>query len=71
MGVSPRDVLSTRSRVYQSRRDEIDALSDDELIQEMLAEPTLLRRPILLSDGAYVVGSRNADLEQFAADVRG
>jgi arsenate reductase-like glutaredoxin family protein len=67
LGISASDLLSRRSRAYQARRDELDALSDDDLIQEMVKEPTLIRRPIVVSDAAHVVGSRKADLDAFAA----
>lgn len=70
LGVGPRDVLSRRSRAYQGRRDEIDAMSDEALIAAMVAEPTLIRRPIVVSGDAYVVGSRKADLERFVQSDR-
>lgn len=55
-GLSPREVLSRRSRVYQARAVEIDAMDDDALLDLMLQEPTLLRRPIVIKEGTAVVG---------------
>lgn len=52
----PADILSKRSRVYQSRRDDIDAMSDDELIVAMIAEPTLIRRPLIVEGDLLIVG---------------
>ncbi len=69
MGISPRDALSTRSRVYQARRDEIDQMDDRALIELMIEEPTLIRRPIVVSGDSWTIGSRKADLEQLAATV--
>lgn len=69
MDISPRDALSTRSRVYQGRRDEIDQLDDRALIELMTEEPTLIRRPIVVSGDRWTIGSRKADLEQLAATI--
>jgi regulatory protein spx len=69
MGVSARDVISTRSKVYQSRRDEIDAMSESDLIRMMTEEPTLIRRPIVVADSVHVIGSRKSDLEAFASQA--
>jgi arsenate reductase (glutaredoxin) len=66
IGMSPRDILSTRSKAYQQRRDDIDGMSDDELLAAMVEEPTLIRRPIVVSGDEHVVGSRKADLERLA-----
>ncbi|MCO5175364.1 MAG: hypothetical protein M9890_00040 [Thermomicrobiales bacterium] len=54
--VSPSDILSRRSRVYQSHKDEIDAMTADELLAEMIVEPTLIRRPLILDNQRLVVG---------------
>jgi len=54
--LAPSNVLSRRSKVYGARRDEIDALADDTLLDLMVEEPTLLRRPILIGNGGVVVG---------------
>lgn len=69
IGMTSREVLSTRSRAYQTHRDEIDRLDDRELVREMVAEPTLLRRPILVGDGAHLVGAKNAELQQFVREI--
>lgn len=61
-GLSPREVLSRRSKVYQARAEEIDAMDDDALLDLMLQEPTLLRRPIVIKDGTAVVGHNAAKL---------
>jgi arsenate reductase-like glutaredoxin family protein len=66
LGITPAELLSKRSRAYQSRKEALDAMSGTELIREMVAEPTLIRRPIVISDARQLVGSRKADRE---ADV--
>jgi arsenate reductase-like glutaredoxin family protein len=49
-------VLSKRSKAYRERSAEIDAMSDDEVLDAMVAEPTLLRRPLIQDGGQLVVG---------------
>jgi Spx/MgsR family transcriptional regulator len=63
-GLAPRDVLSKRSKVYQARSAEIDAMDDDDLLLLMLEEPTLLRRPIVMGGGEVVVGHNAGTLAQ-------
>src|SRR5687767_10943538 len=46
VGLKASDVLSTRSRVYKERNLADADLSDDQLLDLMVEEPTLLRRPI-------------------------
>lgn len=70
IGATPSEILSKRSRAYQARKEEIDAMSDSELITEMVAEPTLIRRPIVVGASTFIVGSRKADLEAFASAVK-
>ena len=62
--VPPNELFSWASpsaKEYRSRRGEI---SDDELIQLMLREPRLIRRPILITAGEAVLGFRKAEYER-------
>lgn len=52
----PRDVLSTRSKVYRASAAEIDKMSDVDLVRAMAAEPTLIKRPLIVSDGKLTTG---------------
>jgi regulatory protein spx len=70
LGIGPADVLSKRSRAYQARRDEIDAMDDAALIGAMVNEPTLLRRPLVVSDKRYTVGFDRKGLEHLTNDER-
>ncbi len=63
-GLTPRDVLSKRSKVYRARSAEIDALTDDQLLSLMLEEPTLLRRPIVIGGDEVVVGHNATKLAE-------
>lgn len=62
-GMSVRELLSTRSKVCRARQGEINGLSDDALIDLMIQEPTLLRRPIVLGAGEVIFGHDPARLE--------
>jgi arsenate reductase (glutaredoxin) len=64
--VSPRDVLSTRSKAYRARAEAIDSLTDEALIEAMVDEPTLLRRPLVLRGGELIIGMNNTSLARLA-----
>lgn len=55
-GLTPADVLSRRSKVYVARQAEIDTLDDLALLELMVEEPTLLRRPIVIGEGEVIIG---------------
>jgi arsenate reductase-like glutaredoxin family protein len=55
-GTSPREIVSRRSKAYRERQAEVDAMSDEQLIAAMVAEPTLLRRPLVVEGGRLVAG---------------
>jgi Spx/MgsR family transcriptional regulator len=63
-GLGPKGVLSKRSKVYKERGEEIDALDDEELLDLMLEEPTLLRRPLVLGSQGVVLGHNPAKLNE-------
>lgn len=69
-GLSPRDVLSRRSKVYQARAEEIDAVDDDALLSLMLEEPTLLRRPLVIGEGMVIVGHNETQLADMISHAR-
>lgn len=54
-GLTPRDVLSKRARAYKEQVGERD-LTDDQLLDLMIEEPTLLRRPLVVSGHEAVIG---------------
>ena len=66
-GLTPHDALSKRSRAYKDLGLAERTVSDDELLDLMIAEPTLLRRPLVISDRGSTVGfnrDRLAELTQ-------
>jgi Spx/MgsR family transcriptional regulator len=62
VGLKPSDVISTRSRVYKERNLGGAQLSDEEILDLMVEEPTLLRRPIVVNGNRAVVGHNDARL---------
>ncbi len=66
LNLSAHDVLSTRAGKYKElgldRRD----VSEDELVQLMVEEPTLLRRPLIKRGSRSVVGFHLSELESLA-----
>jgi arsenate reductase/regulatory protein spx len=62
VGLKPSDVLSTRSRVYKERNLAEADLTEDQMVELMVEEPTLLRRPIIVNGDRVVVGYNEAKL---------
>ncbi|GGM05233.1 putative arsenate reductase [Streptomyces cinereus] len=50
MGITPRQLLRVNVPPYAEHRLDNLSLTDDDLIQAMLAEPLLINRPIVVSD---------------------
>ncbi len=63
-GLSASDILSRRSKVYLARQDEIDGRSEDALLDLIIQEPTLLRRPMVIGHGEVVVGHNEGKLSE-------
>ena len=62
--LSPQEVLSKKSKVYRADPDRYDNLGDDALLQEMIEQPTLLRRPIMFDQSGAVVGFNEKRLNE-------
>lgn len=60
--LAPSEVLSTRSRVYKERGLAEADLTDDQILDLMVEEPTLLRRPIVTNGDRAVVGHNEKQL---------
>ena len=50
MGITPRQLLRVNVSPYAEHRLDNLSLTDDDLIQAMLADPILINRPIVVSD---------------------
>jgi len=63
-GLKPSDILSTRSKAFAARDLGSQNLTDDELLDLMLEEPTLLKRPLVFGNGLTVVGHNATKLTE-------
>jgi arsenate reductase (glutaredoxin) len=70
-GRKPSEMVSTRSTPYRKERLADQGLSEDELLERMLSEPRLIRRPILVTDDEVVVGFDRARYESIATELAG
>src|SRR6478735_35144 len=61
--VTPFDVLSTRSRSYKELDLANRTVTSDELIDLMVEQPQLLKRPIIIKDGRSTVGFNRSAIE--------
>ena len=61
-GLSPRAALSTRSKAYAALGLANAPLDDDALLDLMVQEPTLLRRPLIVGSTGAVIGLNEAAL---------
>jgi Spx/MgsR family transcriptional regulator len=68
IGLSAPDILSTRSRIYKDRSEEIDGLGNDALLDLMIEEPTLLRRPLVINGDTVIIGHNPKQLADLIAE---
>ena len=64
------DALSTRSKAYAAFGLAEKDLSDDEILELMVIEPTLLRRPLVLGNGSTVVGYNTSGIRALIEQSR-
>ena len=60
MGIPPRELLRTKEPIYKTLRIGERDLSDDEIVDLMVANPDLIQRPIV-EKGARAILARPAD----------
>lgn len=63
----PRDLFAWKSVKARQQGLAEQALSDGQLVQLMLQEPTLIRRPLIVADGDWVVGFNPKEVERLLA----
>lgn len=63
-GLTPQDVLSRRSRIFKERNLGEATLTDDEMLDLMVEEPTLLRRPLVIGGDTVIVGHNEPALRE-------
>lgn len=67
--MTPSELVSTRSKAYRAEGLDLRDPSDDELLDLMLDEPRLIRRPILVTDDDVHVGFNRDSYESIATTL--
>ncbi|MCI9293482.1 MAG: transcriptional regulator Spx [Erysipelotrichaceae bacterium] len=59
------DIISTRSKAFQSLQKELDDLTFAELVDFIQKNPSVLKRPIILNEQSFVVGYDDDEITAF------
>ena len=67
LGLRVHDLVRSNSPVYKERKDELLAMTEEDLAEVMAGEPTLIKRPIVRTEQGIVIG---LDEEKIAELIR-
>jgi len=56
LGMAPRDLMRKKEDIYAELQLDNPSLSDDDLVDAMIAHPILIERPIVLANGKAALG---------------
>lgn len=59
------DIISTRSKIFQEKNLDIDDMTMSELTNFIIANPSVLRRPIIIEDAKLQVGYNEDEIRTF------
>ena len=59
------DIISKRSKIIQQSDVDIDSMSMDELVDFVINNPSILRRPIILNEDNFQVGYDAEEIDAF------
>ena len=59
------DIISTRSKVFKEKHLEPDNMSIQELVNFIIENPSVLKRPIIINENELQVGYNNEDITIF------
>lgn len=59
------DIISTRSKVFTTQNIDIDSMSYNELIDFIINNPSILRRPIIVDEAKMQVGYNDDEIRVF------
>lgn len=59
------DIISTRSKVFKEKKLDPDSMSITELIDFIIENPSVLKRPIIINETELQVGYNNEDITIF------
>ena len=63
------DIISKRSKIIQESNIDLDAMSMDELVDFVINNPSILRRPIILNEDNFQVGYDAEEIDAFKPRV--
>lgn len=64
LNLAPRALMRTKEAVYEAHNLGDTTLTDDQLIDAMIAHPILIERPIVICNGKAVLGRPPENVEQ-------
>ena len=67
-GRSVRDFLSRRSKRFRELKLDTADFTDDQLIELMVEDPTLIRRPLVVVGEQIIAGFDRREFEEIGAD---
>lgn len=59
------EIISTRSKVFQEQKIDVDSMSLKDLLSFIQANPSILKRPIIVDDTKIQVGYNSDEIEIF------
>lgn len=59
------DIISTRSKVFKEKQLEPDTMTTQELVDFIIENPSVLKRPIIINENELQVGYNNEDITIF------
>lgn len=59
------DIISTRSKVFKEKHLEPDSMTIQQLVEFIIENPSVLKRPIIINENELQVGYNNEDITIF------
>ena len=59
------DIISKRSKIIQEKKIDLDSMSVSELVDFIIENPSVLRRPLILSDRQFQIGYDSEEIDSF------
>ena len=59
------DIISTRSKIIKDKNVDIDSMKTNDLVDFIIANPSVLKRPIIINENELQVGYNNEDITIF------
>lgn len=59
------DIISTRSKIFQDLQIDIEEMSMNDLVEFIIENPSVLRRPIIIEDNKMQVGYNEDEIRTF------